>query len=69
MNRVLIKIRKKNNILIKLSSYGINIYNVNNTKDYYLLEVLGSDLDPNFFRGNSLFYFCYKFNNGSKNNS
>ena len=45
MNRVIIKIKKENNILIKLSSYGINIYNVVTEKDYYLLEVLGSDLD------------------------
>ena len=44
MNRVIIKIKRENNILLKLSSYGINIYNVNNTKDYYVLEVLGSDL-------------------------
>ena len=52
MNRVIIKIKKENNILIKLSSYGINIYNVVTEKDYYLLEVLGSDLDkiPKYFK-------------------
>lgn len=44
MNRVIIKIKKENNILLKLSSYGINIYNVSQNKDYYVLEVLGSDI-------------------------
>ncbi len=52
MNRVIIKIKSSSNVLFKLVSYGINIYNVKDEKDYYIIEVLKSDLDkiPKYFK-------------------
>ena len=44
MHKVLIKIESNSTILFKLASSGLNILNIKEEKNYYLIEVLKDDL-------------------------